>query len=148
MDPKESSSRKTMNDDEFVRAVNHALNDGYGPHPKPQVSAGGGIFSWLGADVASSNERFELPPKVVRLVSERMVFPLSLMHANRYTSKRVVLVGDAAHTVHPLAGQGVNMGFGDAFALSKVIAEGVAVGSDIGEVCFMYLLVFFFPINP
>ena len=50
-------------------------------------------------------------------------------------SKHVVLIGDAAHTAHPLAGQGVNMGFGDAFALSRVIAEGIAVGSDIGEVC-------------
>ena len=49
-------------------------------------------------------------------------------------SRRVVLIGDAAHTVHPLAGQGVNLGFGDASALSRVIAEGVAVGSDIGEV--------------
>ncbi|KAL8158403.1 hypothetical protein AgCh_002911 [Apium graveolens] len=134
MDPKESLSRKTMNDDEFVRAVNHALDGGYGPRPKPQVSGSGGIFSWLGADVASSNKCFELPPKVVRLVTERMAFPLSLMHANSYASKRVVLIGDAAHTVHPLAGQGVNMGFADAFALSKVISEGVAVGSDIGEV--------------
>ncbi|KAL1804066.1 hypothetical protein ACET3Z_032713 [Daucus carota] len=134
MDPKESLSRKAMNDEEFVRAVNHALNDGYGPQPKPRVSGGGGIFSWLGADVTSSSERFELPPKVVKLVSERMVFPLSLMHANSYASKRVVLIGDAAHTVHPLAGQGVNMGFGDAFTLSKVISEGVAMGSDIGEV--------------
>ena len=64
-----------------------------------------------------------------------MVFPLSLRHANEYVSKHVVLIGDAAHTVHPLAGQGVNMGFGDAFALSRIIAEGIAVGSDIGEVC-------------
>ena len=55
-----------------------------------------------------------------------MVFPLSLRHANEYVSKHVVLIGDAAHTVHPLAGQGVNMGFGDAFALSRIIAEGIA----------------------
>lgn len=134
MDPNESSTRKSMNEDEFVKAVNHALDNGYGPHPRSR-SGGGEIFSWFGADVTSSaNEGFELPPKVVKLVSERMVFPLSLMHANRYASKRVALIGDAAHTVHPLAGQGVNMGFGDAFSLSKVIAEGVAVGSDIGEV--------------
>lgn len=81
-----------------------------------------------------ANESFEIPPKVVKLASERMAFPLSLMHANEYASKRVVLIGDAAHTVHPLAGQGVNLGFGDAFALSRIIAEGIAVGMDIGEV--------------
>ncbi|KAL2520897.1 FAD/NAD(P)-binding oxidoreductase family protein [Forsythia ovata] len=83
---------------------------------------------------SSAYDCFEVPPKVVKLASERMVFPLSLMHANRYASKHVVLIGDAAHTVHPLDGQGVNMGFGDALSLSKVIAESVVVGSDIGEV--------------
>ncbi|XP_019165606.1 PREDICTED: ubiquinone biosynthesis monooxygenase COQ6, mitochondrial-like [Ipomoea nil] len=116
MDPKESSERISASENEFVNMVNHALDQGYGPRPK------------------SANERFEAPPRVIKLCSARMVFPLSLMHANTYASKRVVLIGDAAHTVHPLAGQGVNMGFGDAIALSKVIAEGVAVGSDIGEV--------------
>ncbi|GKV35283.1 hypothetical protein SLEP1_g43581 [Rubroshorea leprosula] len=63
-----------------------------------------------------------------------MVFPLSLMHADDYAARRVVLIGDAAHIVHPFAGQGVNMGFGDASALSRIIAEGVAVGTGIGEV--------------
>ncbi|KAE9450669.1 hypothetical protein C3L33_17438, partial [Rhododendron williamsianum] len=76
---------------------------------------------------SSASECFEVPPKVVKLASERMVFPLSLMHANQYASRRVVLIGDAAHTVHPLAGQGVNLGFGDAAALSRTIAEGVKV---------------------
>ncbi|KAK2966804.1 hypothetical protein RJ640_007652 [Escallonia rubra] len=135
MDPKESSNCKSMGENDFVKAVNHALDYGYGPHPGSRLFGGGNLFTWLGADGTSSmNESFEVPPKVVRLGSERMVFPLSLMHANYYASKRVALIGDAAHTVHPLAGQGVNMGFGDAFSLSKVIAEGVAVGSDIGEV--------------
>ncbi|CAK9155898.1 unnamed protein product [Ilex paraguariensis] len=135
MKPKESSEFKSMNEYDFVKTINHALDYGYGPNPQSQLSGGGSIFSWLGGDVASSaNEWFEVPPKVVKLASDRMVFPLSLMHANCYATKRVVLIGDAAHTVHPLAGQGVNMGFGDAFSLSRVIAEGVAVGSDIGEV--------------
>ncbi|KAA8548456.1 hypothetical protein F0562_000140 [Nyssa sinensis] len=134
MNPKESSDCKSMSEDDFVKAINHALDYGYGPHPHSRLF-GGDIFSWLGADVTSSaNECFEVPPKVVKLVSGRMAFPLSLMHANSYASKHVVLIGDAAHTVHPLAGQGVNLGFGDAFSLSRVIAEGIAVGSDIGEV--------------
>ncbi|GFQ05712.1 ubiquinone biosynthesis monooxygenase coq6 [Phtheirospermum japonicum] len=133
MSPDESSSRKSMSEVEFVTELNRALDNGYGPHPKPRLS---GPFSWLTADATtpSADEGFEVPPKVTKLRSERMVFPLSLNHANSYSSRRVVLIGDAAHTVHPLAGQGVNMGFGDAFSLSKVIAEGIAVGSDIGEV--------------
>lgn len=121
-----------MSEDDFVNAVNHALDSGYGPHPRSKLFEGGNVFSWL---KASPHEGFEVPPKVIKLASQRLAFPLSLMHANSYASKRLVLIGDAAHTVHPLAGQGVNMGFADALSLSKVIAEGVAVGSDIGEVC-------------
>ncbi|XP_059447850.1 uncharacterized protein LOC132179199 isoform X2 [Corylus avellana] len=135
MNPKESMDRKSMSEDDFVKDVNNALDYGYGPRPKSSLLGNEDMFSWLrGYVTLSANECFEVPPKVVKLASERMVFPLSLMHANDYASKHVVLIGDAAHTVHPLAGQGVNLGFGDAFALSRVIAEGIAVGTDIGEV--------------
>ncbi|KAK6929612.1 FAD-binding domain [Dillenia turbinata] len=135
MSPKESSDRQSVTEDDFIYAVNHALDYGYGPHPRPGSLGIGDIFSWFGAGMKlSSGEHFEVPPKVVKLASERMVFPLSLKHANSYASKRVVLIGDAAHTVHPLAGQGVNLGFGDASALARVIAEAVAVGTDIGEI--------------
>ncbi|XP_071690587.1 uncharacterized protein [Rutidosis leptorrhynchoides] len=132
MSPKDASNHKIMNEDDFIIAVNHALDLGYGPRPK---SGGDAFSSFFRPDVTSSvNEGFEPPPKVMKLASDRMAFPLSLMHANQYASKRVVLIGDAAHTVHPLAGQGVNMGYGDVSSLSNVIADGVAVGSDIGEV--------------
>ncbi|PON43865.1 Ubiquinone biosynthesis hydroxylase UbiH/COQ [Parasponia andersonii] len=135
MNPKEATDRKVMPEGEFLQDVNYAIDYGFGPHPKSSTSGNGDIFSWLKPGVTlSANECFEVPPKVIKLASERMVFPLSLRHANDYASRYVVLIGDAAHTVHPLAGQGVNMGFGDAFALSKVIAEGIAVGTDIGEV--------------
>lgn len=137
MNPDESVARKSMDEADFVKEVNHALDQGYGPRPTSGFpGSNDGIFSWLKTDsTPSANEKFELPPKVVKLASERMVFPLSLKHANNYVSKHVALVGDAAHTVHPLAGQGVNLGFGDALALSRVIGEAIAVGVDIGEVC-------------
>ncbi|KAI3793556.1 hypothetical protein L1987_36175 [Smallanthus sonchifolius] len=111
MSPKDASNHKIMNEDDFVKAVNHAVDFGHGPRPESRVFGGDVISSFFRPDVTSSvNERFEPPPKVVKLASDRMEFPLSLMHANQYASKRVVLIGDAAHTVHPLAGQGVNMG--------------------------------------
>ncbi|KAD7477949.1 hypothetical protein E3N88_01085 [Mikania micrantha] len=135
MSPKDASNHKIMNEADFVKAVNHALDFGYGPRPESRVFGGDVISSFFKPDVTSSvHEQFEPPPKVVKLASDRMAFPLSLMHANQYACKHVVLVGDAAHTVHPLAGQGVNMGYGDVSSLSNVIADGVAVGSDIGEV--------------
>ncbi|XP_020529170.1 ubiquinone biosynthesis monooxygenase COQ6, mitochondrial isoform X2 [Amborella trichopoda] len=133
MTPHEASNHKSMHEDDFVKAINHALDYGYGPHPHSNL---GFIdkFSWLaGGAISSMKESFEVPPKIDQLVSERMAFPLSLMHAHEYASHRVVLIGDAAHAVHPLAGQGVNLGFGDAICLSNIIAEGILVGSDIGE---------------
>ncbi|XP_057437158.1 uncharacterized protein LOC130729418 isoform X1 [Lotus japonicus] len=135
MSPAESNNRKSITEEDFLKDVNSALDDGYGPRPTSSLLGTRDVLSWFRNDAAlSANEFFEIPPKVVRLASERMVFPLSLRHANSYASKRVVLIGDAAHTVHPLAGQGVNLGFGDAFSLSRTIAEGIALGSDIGEV--------------
>lgn len=141
MNSDESAHYKTMSEEDFVRAVNHALDLGYGPHP--QSNPLDSYFSklpWLTSQTPSTRENFEVPPKVTKLVSERMVFPLSLRHAHDYTLKRVVLIGDAAHAVHPLAGQGVNLGFGDASTLSKVIAEGCAVGAEIAEVIIQSLV--------
>lgn len=63
----------------------------------------------------------------------RAAFPLRLLHARRYAAERVALIGDAAHTVHPLAGQGINLAFLDAAALVDVVGEAVAAGDDPGE---------------
>lgn len=143
MSPTESNNHKSITEEDFLKDVNSALDYGYGPHPTSSILGTRDMLSWFKMDTTSSaNEFFEIPPKVVRLASERMVFPLSLRHANSYASKRVVLIGDAAHTVHPLAGQGVNLGFGDAFSLSRIIAEGIALGSDIGEVYYVFQCIY------
>lgn len=136
MSTEESLTHKTMSRDAFMKAVNYALDYGYGSRPQSSFldEFVHRVSSISGHCTASMAEPFQVPPKVTDVVSERMTFPLSLRHAREYASKRVVLIGDAAHAVHPLAGQGVNLGFGDAAALSKVIGEGLRVGADIGEV--------------
>jgi len=57
----------------------------------------------------------------IRLVGKRWTYPLSAMHAARYTSTRLALVGDAAHGIHPIAGQGLNLGLRDALALADLL---------------------------
>ncbi len=66
-------------------------------------------------------------------IVERSGFPIAKAHAKHYISDRVALIGDAAHTVHPLAGQGVNLGMLDAAALADVIFNAKESGHDIGS---------------
>ncbi len=68
----------------------------------------------------------------VRLASERLRFPLWRLSAEHYVTARIALIGDAAHVVHPLAGQGANLGLLDAAALADVLAKGMAAGEDPG----------------
>ena len=80
----------------------------------------------------------DIPPVVTDLqVGTVASFPLRYSHAESYIGEgsgtRTVLVGDAAHTVHPLAGQGLNLGLGDVECLARCIKEALATGSDIGR---------------
>jgi 2-octaprenylphenol hydroxylase len=68
-----------------------------------------------------------------QLESERLVFPLTGRYARQFAAHRLALVGDAAHTIHPLAGQGVNLGFMDAAELIDELKRLHREGKDVGQ---------------
>lgn len=69
----------------------------------------------------------------IRLLTPRSSYPLGFHHATRITDRRLALAGDAAHAIHPIAGQGVNLGFRDAAALAEVLVDGARLGLDLGD---------------
>lgn len=66
-------------------------------------------------------------------LSPRASYPLGFHHAARITGERLALVGDAAHGIHPIAGQGLNLGFRDAATLTEVLVEAKRLGLDLGD---------------
>lgn len=66
-------------------------------------------------------------------VGARFAYPLSALYAARLTAPRVALVGDAGHAIHPLAGQGINLGFRDVAVLAELLADAKRVGADLGN---------------
>lgn len=67
------------------------------------------------------------------LQSSRNIYPLTARYARDFAQSRIVLIGDAAHTIHPLAGLGVNLGFADAITLAAELEKLLSTGKDIGE---------------
>jgi 2-octaprenyl-6-methoxyphenol hydroxylase len=69
----------------------------------------------------------------IQIAGPRWTYPLGFHHAATITAERLALVGDAAHGIHPIAGQGLNLGFRDAAALAQVLVEGARLGLDLGD---------------
>jgi 2-octaprenyl-6-methoxyphenol hydroxylase len=69
----------------------------------------------------------------IAMLAPRSSFPLGFHHAAQLVARRLALVGDAAHAIHPIAGQGLNLGFRDVAALAQVLVEGARLGLDLGD---------------
>lgn len=69
----------------------------------------------------------------LKVVGPRFSYPLGLMHAERFIDRRLALIGDAAHAIHPIAGQGLNLGLRDVAALAEVLVDARRLGLDIGH---------------
>ncbi|CAG8753277.1 16314_t:CDS:2, partial [Acaulospora morrowiae] len=135
--PNLSSKIRSLGKREFVHLVNAAFrlrvanleyfysqleNDGFNIKDE---------FEWRHS-VESEEAKFTLPPLVLDVQEKsRAGFPLRMRNSESYVKERVALVGDAAHAIHPLAGQGLNQGLADVQCLAKVINHGVITGQDI-----------------
>jgi 2-octaprenyl-6-methoxyphenol hydroxylase len=83
--------------------------------------------------LAELSKRFGEKLGDIRLAGPRQSFPLDFQVARSFVAERLALVGDAAHAVHPLAGQGLNIGLRDVAALTEIVVEGSRLGLDIGS---------------
>jgi len=81
---------------------------------------------------AELEKRFGLHLGDIRVVGPRRAFPLGFSVARSFIADRVALVGDAAHMIHPIAGQGLNMGLRDVAALAEAIVDAARLGLDPG----------------
>ncbi|KAH8869033.1 Ubiquinone biosynthesis monooxygenase COQ6, mitochondrial [Schistosoma japonicum] len=145
----EADRLMNLTDSDFVHELNEFLTK-----PSEPASQVGTAFRKLGHCFASIVDYFGNQTKTVDsenqytfsstspIVSlqpntKRACFPLGFQHATFYSAPRVALVGDSAHRILPLAGQGVNLGFGDVISLVNHLEEAISHGADIGSPAYL-----------
>lgn len=122
-----------LSEEQFVDTLNDALWKQY-----PRSNGVQTVTSWMSSALKQAGLpdgiARQLPPSIHSVVpSSRAAFPLGFGHSTRYIAPGVALIGDAAHRVHPLAGQGVNLGFGDVKDLAELLADAVYSGLEITD---------------
>ncbi|XP_008553591.1 ubiquinone biosynthesis monooxygenase COQ6, mitochondrial [Microplitis demolitor] len=134
MTTKEAKRLLKIPEEEFIDELNSAL---WKVYPKSSIVESGmkALKQLLEQFSLQTGESRQLQPSVLKIVEEsRAAFPLGFGHSTSYVANGVALVGDAAHRVHPLAGQGVNLGFGDVSLLVKLLDEALRSGSTLGDI--------------
>ncbi|KAM9356332.1 ubiquinone biosynthesis monooxygenase COQ6, mitochondrial [Pholidichthys leucotaenia] len=121
-----------LDEESFVDAINSAFWSNEN-HSELIETAGSLFRGALSAVMPSAGSPRQLPPSVAGIgPKSRVMFPLGMGHASEYIRHRVALIGDAAHRVHPLAGQGANLGFGDVACLTQILSQAAFNGKDLG----------------
>ncbi|XP_012707709.2 ubiquinone biosynthesis monooxygenase COQ6, mitochondrial [Fundulus heteroclitus] len=123
-----------LDEESFVDAVNSAFWSN--ENQSDLIETAGALFRGaLSAIMPSAGSPRQLPPSVAGIgPKSRVMFPLGIGHASEYIRHRVALIGDAAHRVHPLAGQGANLGFGDVACLTQLLSQAAFNGKDLGAI--------------
>jgi 2-octaprenyl-6-methoxyphenol hydroxylase len=84
--------------------------------------------------LAELTQRYGNQMGKLELLGDRFIFPVQLMQSDKYSKHRLALIGDAAHSCHPVGGQGLNLGIRDAAALAQTITQAYKDGEDIGKI--------------
>lgn len=133
--PQQAAQLKQLNGEDLAAMINAAFRleivdiDYMSTMQSGQVSE----LEWRQSVTGAKDSEREIPRRVTSVQEGSIAsFPLRMRHADTYTSERIALIGDAAHTIHPLAGQGLNMGLGDVESLSQTIEYAATHGADIG----------------
>lgn len=131
--PSMAQNLMSMSEDSFTDALNSSLWIEKDAHPIVK-NVSSSVDKLLNTLFPNSGSVLQLPPSILSVdEGSRATFPLGLGHATKYVGHQVALIGDAAHRVHPLAGLGVNLGFGDVKSLVRKLEESVNNGNEIGH---------------
>ncbi|CAH8659624.1 unnamed protein product [Schistosoma margrebowiei] len=145
----EADRLMNLKDLDFIQELNDCLTK-----PNESTSQIGALFNKMGqcfanvvdyfgnqiksTDNESESDSFSTPTVLsIQPNTKRACFPLGFQHATFYSAPRVALVGDSAHRILPLAGQGVNLGFGDVVSLVRHLEEAVLHGANIGSLAYL-----------
>lgn len=129
-----ASHLKTLSTEDFLSTVNAAFRLSSTDISYFHTIAGGQTEELAWRTQHTAIDTALVPPQISDLQPNTVAsFPLRMRHAAAYAGERVALAGDAAHTIHPLAGQGLNLGLADVAALQRCIGAAAETGADIGS---------------
>lgn len=141
----EAKRLKSLHNEEFLKELNEAFQHPSREFQYQQVEISEKPLTFLRNNIcrlvstmtttASFIDPLRLPPLINEISSSTILsFPLQFQHVKSYVNPRISLIGDSAHSIHPQAGQGLNLGLGDARDLADVIYyEGILKGCDFGD---------------
>lgn len=129
--PEQAKELVKMEPQQFIDALNDAYYKQYKQDDLVKTALQG-VEAVLGKAIGGGAQ---YPPRVIDVVDKsRAAFPLGFGHVPQYVAKGTAIIGDAAHRIHPLAGQGVNLGFGDVKCLTDLLGEAAYRGSGLGDI--------------
>jgi ubiquinone biosynthesis monooxygenase Coq6 len=129
-----------LSDEDFATAINIAFNENF-QHIRSL---------WENQETTSIPLKFIQKEKTLPFISSiytpsKALFPLSMRYTPQFLTRNIVLIGDALRTLHPLAGQGLNLGIGDVIRLAQAIRRNIESGNSVGT--YIYISLFFLNID-